>query len=57
MAYFNCFCKIRFFFFKAFKAYKLPVAMCFAKNTLPKAPLPNVDKMSKLEKLTLLFAI
>ena len=31
--------------------------MCLAKNTLPKAPLPNVDIMSKLEKFTLLFFV
>jgi hypothetical protein len=57
MAYFSCFCKIKFFFLRALSAYKFPVAICFARNTFPKAPLPNVEITSKLENVTLLLFV
>ena len=48
---------MRFFFFRAFRAYNLPFDTNLAKNTLPKAPEPKVLIMLNEEKLTLLVVI
>lgn len=55
IAYFSCFCRIKFFFFSAFRAYSFPLSISFARNTLPNAPDPRVFRMLKDEKLTLLL--
>jgi hypothetical protein len=57
IAYFNCLFTIKLFFFKAFRAYCLPVAICFTKKTLPKAPDPRTFIILKEAKLTLFVAI
>lgn len=57
IAYLSCLFTIRLFFFSAFKAYCFPDAICFTKNTLPKAPDPNTLIMLNDAKLTLVVAI
>lgn len=57
MAYLSCFCTIRFFFFRAFKAYCFPEAMCLTKKTLPNAPEPKTFMILKDAKLTLFVAM
>jgi len=48
---------MRLFFFKAFKAYCLPVAICFTKKTFPKAPEPRTLIILNEAKFTLFVAI